>query len=71
MEIIGTCINCWPASGSLTVNVVCAIAMLGITVVSKLRRPMRRPERTLCFDGHMEVHATSPCASLVSRKKKA
>ena len=32
MEIIGTCINCWPASASLTVNVVCAIAMLGFAV---------------------------------------
>ena len=32
MEIIGTCINCWPASGSLTVNLACAIAMLGFAV---------------------------------------
>ena len=32
MEIIGTCIDCWPASASLTVNAFCAIAMLGLAV---------------------------------------
>lgn len=32
MQIIGTCINCWPASASLTVNVVCAIAVLCFAV---------------------------------------
>ena len=32
MEIIGTCIDCWPASASLTVNAFCAVAMLGLAV---------------------------------------
>jgi hypothetical protein len=32
MEIIGTCINCWPAFASLTANVCFAIAALSIAI---------------------------------------
>jgi len=32
MQIIGTCIDCWPASANLTINAICAVAMLGLAV---------------------------------------
>jgi hypothetical protein len=32
MQIIGTCIDCWLASASLTVNAICAVAFLGLAI---------------------------------------